>query len=150
MARLRKCNPPCSSACCRTAPPDHARLQDRPWQARQAAAQSPRALEPTPRPAPRHSQAMIPKISTGIRSYATMSGLEARFNEGKNLNEMERQSAEVLRERGFVTLVAAGVSVHFLQELAHCIELRAEAFPVSGLQSLYRMIVAIERLLCQT
>ena len=79
-----------------------------------------------------------------------MSGIEARFNEGKNLNEMARQSAEVLRERGFGTLVAAGVSVHFLQELAHCIELRAEAFPVSGLQSLYRLIVAIERLLCQT
>jgi len=34
---------------------------------------------------------------------------------------------------GFGTLVAGGLSVHFLQELAHCIELRAEAFPISGL-----------------
>jgi hypothetical protein len=60
------------------------------------------------------------------------------------------QQRDMLRERGFGTLVAAGVSVHFLQELAHCIELRAEAFPVSGLQSLHCLIVAIERLLCQT
>jgi hypothetical protein len=44
-------------------------------------------------------------------------------------------------------LVAGGVSVHFLQKLAHCIELHAKAFPVSGLQSLHRLIVAIERLL---
>ena len=45
-------------------------------------------------------------------------------------------------------LVAAGVPVHFLQKFAHCIELRAEAFPISGLQSLHRLIVAIERLPC--
>jgi len=35
---------------------------------------------------------------------------------------------------------------HFLQELAHRIELRAETFPISCLQSLHRLIVAIERL----
>jgi hypothetical protein len=47
-------------------------------------------------------------------------------------------------------LVAGGVSVHFLQKLAHCIELRAEAFPISGLQSLHGLIVAIKRLPCLT
>src|ERR1700694_2754306 len=47
-------------------------------------------------------------------------------------------------------LVAGGVSVHFLQKLAHCIELRAEAFPISGLQSLHCLIVAIKRLPCLT
>jgi hypothetical protein len=50
------------------------------------------------------------------------------------------------RPRGFGPLMAGGVSVHFLQELVHCIELRAEAFPISGFQSLHCLIVAIERL----
>src|ERR1700674_5900962 len=50
----------------------------------------------------------------------------------------------------FGALVAGGVSVHFLQKLTHCIELRAEAFPISGLQSLHCLIVAIERLPCLT
>ena len=45
-------------------------------------------------------------------------------------------------------LVAGGASVHFLQKLAHRIELRAEAFPISGLQSLHCLIVAIKRLPC--
>ena len=44
--------------------------------------------------------------------------------------------------------MAGGVSVHFLQKLVHCIELRAKAFPIPGLQSLYCFIVAIERLPC--
>src|SRR5258706_4628118 len=57
---------------------------------------------------------------------------------------------EVVRERGFGTLVAAGVSVHFLQELAHRIELRAKTFPISGLQSLHGLIVVIKRLPCLT
>jgi hypothetical protein len=43
-------------------------------------------------------------------------------------------------------LVTAGASVHFLQELAHRIELSPEAFPISGLQSLHCLIVAIKRL----
>ncbi len=47
-------------------------------------------------------------------------------------------------------LVARGASVHFLQKLAHCIELRAEAFPISGLQSLHCLIVAIKRFACLT
>ncbi len=42
--------------------------------------------------------------------------------------------------------MAGGLPVHFLQKLAHGIELRAEAFPVAGLQSLHRLIVAIKRL----
>ena len=41
----------------RTAPADHARLQDRPWQARQAAAHSPRSRGAAVRAAPRSSQA---------------------------------------------------------------------------------------------
>ena len=41
---------------------------------------------------------------------------------------------------------ATGASVHFLQELAHRIELSPEAFPISGLQSLHCLIVAIQRL----
>jgi len=39
------------------------------------------------------------------------------------------------------------LSVHLLQEFAHCIELRAETFPISGLQPLDCPIVAIESLL---
>jgi len=54
------------------------------------------------------------------------------------------------RENADWGLMAGGVSVHFLQKLAHCIELRTEAFPISGLQSLDCLIVAIERLLCRT
>ena len=46
--------------------------------------------------------------------------------------------------------VAGGLSVHFLQKLAHCIELRAEALPISGFQSLHCLIVAIECLPCLT
>src|SRR2546428_10720808 len=41
-------------------------------------------------------------------------------------------------------LMAGGAPVHFLQKLAHRIELRAEALPISGLQSLHCLIVAIE------
>jgi hypothetical protein len=52
------------------------------------------------------------------------------------------------RRRGFGPLMAGGVSVHFLQEFVHCIELRAEAFPISGFQSLHCLIVSIERLAC--
>jgi len=52
-----------------------------------------------------------------------------------------------LKVRG---LVAGGASVHFLQKLAHRIELRAEALPISGLQSLHCLIVAIKRLPCLT
>jgi hypothetical protein len=48
---------------------------------------------------------------------------------------------------GFAALVAGGGSVHFFQDVAQGIELRAETFPVSSLQSLHRLIVAIERLL---
>src|SRR5712664_1015656 len=53
-------------------------------------------------------------------------------------------------ERGFSALAAGGASVHFLQKLAHCIELCAEAFPISGLQSLHCLVVAIKRLPCLT
>ena len=50
----------------------------------------------------------------------------------------------------FGTLVAGGLSAHFLQQFPHCIELRAETFPISGLQPLHCPIVAIERLLRPT
>src|SRR6185295_18226255 len=52
--------------------------------------------------------------------------------------------------KGAATLVARGVPVHFLQKLAHCVELRAKAFPVAGLQSFNGMIVTVERLPCLT
>src|SRR5437868_3769826 len=58
--------------------------------------------------------------------------------------------SEAALDRRFGALVAGGVSVHFLQKLAHCIELRANAFPISGLQSLHGLIVAIKRLPCLT
>jgi hypothetical protein len=44
-------------------------------------------------------------------------------------------------------LVTGGLPAHFLQEFPHRIELRAETFPISGLQSLDCPIVSIERLL---
>src|ERR1700694_2535078 len=47
-------------------------------------------------------------------------------------------------------LVAGGLPVHFLQKLAHCIELRAETFPIPGLQSFHCLIIAIKRLPCLT
>ena len=53
-------------------------------------------------------------------------------------------------DRRLGALVARGASVHFLQILAHCIELRTEAFPISGLQSLHCLIVAIKRFACLT
>src|SRR6059058_4258617 len=59
----------------------------------------------------------------------------------------------LLGERGaslFGTLVAGGLSAHFLQQFPHCIELRAETFPISGLQPLHCPVVAIERLLRAT
>jgi hypothetical protein len=52
-----------------------------------------------------------------------------------------------LKVRG---LMAGGASVHFLQKLAHRIELRAETLPISGLQALHCLIVAIKRLPCLT
>src|SRR6266851_8166502 len=59
-------------------------------------------------------------------------------------------SLEVAPDCTAAALVAGGVSVHFLQKRAHGIELRAEAFPISGLQSLHCLIVAIKRLPCLT
>ena len=47
-------------------------------------------------------------------------------------------------------LVAGGLSAHFLEEFPHRVELRAETFPVSGLQPLDCPVVAIERLLRTT
>src|SRR6266446_10480992 len=47
-------------------------------------------------------------------------------------------------------LVVGGLPAHFLQEFPHRIELRAETFPISGLQSLDCPIVAIESLLRPT
>jgi hypothetical protein len=38
-----------------------------------------------------------------------------------------------------------GLSVHFLQELAHGIELRPKTFPISGLQSLCRDALLADR-----
>src|SRR6266852_4180129 len=58
--------------------------------------------------------------------------------------------SEATLDRRFGALVAGGASVHFLQKLAHCIELRAEALPISGLQSLHCLVVAIKRLPCLT
>ena len=62
----------------------------------------------------------------------------------------EISGSRVALDCRFGALLASGASVHFLQKLAHCIELRAEAFPISGLQSLHCLIVAIKRLPCLT
>src|SRR4051795_8387972 len=47
---------------------------------------------------------------------------------------------------GWAVSVAGGLPGHGFQDLAQPVELRAEAFPISRLQSLDRLIVAIERL----
>jgi len=53
-------------------------------------------------------------------------------------------SPEARIPSGPAKLVAGGLPAHFLQELPHRIELRAETFPISGFQSLDCPIIAIE------
>ena len=57
LARLEREYGAAAAEQCRAAPADHAGLQDRPWQARQAAAHRPRSREPALRAAPQRSQA---------------------------------------------------------------------------------------------
>jgi hypothetical protein len=65
---------------------------------------------------------------------------------GKPVQQVPPSSHEVTPDCRSAALVAGGGPVHFLQKRAHCIELRPEAFPISGLQSLHGLIVAIKRL----
>src|SRR5258705_10114917 len=85
----------------------------------------------------------------------TLTLLKSRYDFKRSATVVPRSQFPLLRVGGSAGLkvrglVAGGASVHFLQELAHCIELRAEAFPISGLQSLHCLIVAIKRLPCLT
>src|SRR5882724_4991923 len=87
-------------------------------------------------------------LSPACRPCATPSSLSFFGHQIRDARTAEDKSAKSngVNESAKVVLAAGGLSVHFLQKLAHCIELSGEAFPISGLQSLHRLIVAIERL----
>lgn len=82
------------------------------------------------------------------QAHAALRTLLPRCNDASDTNEGAATDDNAQLES--VALVAGGASVHFLQKLAHRIELRAEALPISGLQSLHCLIVAIKRLPCLT
>src|SRR5260370_8789397 len=98
----------------------------------------------------------LPAFGGGSSSCRSISAMRAPVPRGRpewrrdRVRNFHSSGLEAAQGCKFGALVAAGVSVHLLQKLAHRIELGAEALPISGLQSLHCLIVAIERLLCRT
>src|SRR5437763_16028226 len=80
----------------------------------------------------------------GLKADPSACADDQDCRHGVTLAESSR--AESLSVAASGILVATRLPAHILQEPAHCIELRAEAGPVSGFQALDRLIVALERL----
>jgi hypothetical protein len=95
-------------------------------------------------------RAKTPKVSGRTPEYSHFreTGTGDWVSIGTTWPSLHYSGPDVVRECGSGALMAGGAPVHFFQKLVHCIELRAEAFPISGLQSLHCLVVAIERLPC--